>query len=137
MGDNKLTTKTYAEVWDLDVFFKGGSSSPELRTHLDTLKTKLESFEEQLSSFSVPESGSEAEKIVSIIDGIKQVAENLTQAGAVVGCYLAQDTTDSQAKLLQGEIGSIGARFSSSMLIVQQQLSKTADSVWAELMKSE
>ncbi len=137
MGDNKLTTKTYAEVWDLDVFFKGGSSSPELRAHLDTLKTKLESFEEQLSSFSVPQSGSEAEKIVSIIDGIKQVAENLTQAGAVVGCYLAQDTTDSQAKLLQGEIGSIGARFSSSMLIVQQQLSKTADSVWAELMKSE
>lgn len=137
MGDNKLTTKTYAEVWDLDVFFKGGSSSPELRAHLDILKTKLESFEEQLSSFSVPQSGSEAEKIVSIIDGIKQVAENLTQAGAVVGCYLAQDTTDSQAKLLQGEIGSIGARFSSSMLIVQQQLSKTADSVWAELMKSE
>lgn len=137
MGDKKLTTKTYAEVWDLDVFFKGGSSSPELRAHLDTLNTKLESFEEQLSSFSVPQSGSEGEKIVSIIEGIKQVAENLTQAGAVVGCYLAQDTTDSQAKLLQGEIGSIGARFSSSMLIVQQQLSKTANSVWAELMKSD
>jgi pepF/M3 family oligoendopeptidase len=137
MGDKKLTTKTYAEVWDLDVFFKGGSSSPELRSHLDTLKTKLESFEQQLSSFSVPQNGSEATVIVSIIDEIKQIAENLTQAGAVVGCYLAQDTTDSQAKLLQGEIGSIGARFSSSMLIIQQQLSKTNDAVWAELMQSD
>lgn len=131
-----MTTKTYSEVWDLDVFFKGGSSSPELRSHLDILKKELDVFENMLSGFAVPQSGSDAEKIAFIIDETKQVAENLTQAGAVVGCYLAQDTKDKKANLLQGEIGSIGARFSSSMLVIQQLLSKTEDTVWASLMDS-
>ena len=135
MGEMSLTTKTYAEVWDLDVFFKGGSSSPELREHLNALIVKLDSFEQTLSTFEVPKSESDADKIASIIEETKQVAENLSQAGAVVGCYLAQDTTDKHANLLQGEIGSLGARFSSSMLVVQQQLSRTEDNVWAKLMQ--
>ena len=135
MGEMRLTTKTYAEVWDLDVFFKGGSSSPELREHLNALNVKLDLFEQTLSTFEVPKNESDADKIVLIIEETKQVAENLSQAGAVVGCYLAQDTTDKQATLLQGEIGSLGARFSSSMLVVQQQLSRTEDSVWATLMQ--
>lgn len=135
MGEMRLTTKTYAEVWDLDVFFKGGSSSPELREHLNALNVKLDLFELTLSTFEVPKNESDADKIVSIIEETKQVAENLSQAGAVVGCYLAQDTTDKQANLLQGEIGSLGARFSSSMLVVQQQLSRTEDGVWATLMQ--
>ena len=130
-----MTTKTYAEVWDLDVFFKGGSSSPELRDHLEALKLKLDAFEKTLLGFNIPQSELDAANIAAIIEEIKQVAENLSQAGAVVGCYLAQDTTDKQAKLLQGEIGSLGARFSSSMLIVQQQLSKTESNVWKSLME--
>ncbi|MGE6489298.1 M3 family oligoendopeptidase [Paenisporosarcina sp. NPDC076898] len=132
-----MTTKTYSEVWDLDVFFKGGSSSPELREHLNALTEKLDAFEKTLSTFEVPTGDSDAAKISSIIEETKQVAENLSQAGAVVGCYLAQDTTDKQANLLQGEIGSLGARFSSSMLVVQQLLSKTEETVWTSLMKDE
>lgn len=131
-----MTTKTYAEVWDLDVFFKGGSSSPELRDHLEALTLKLDAFEKTLSGFNIPQSELDAAEIATIIAEIKQVAENLSQAGAVVGCYLAQDTTDKQAKLLQGEIGTLGARFSSSMLIVQQQLSKAETNVWKSLMEN-
>lgn len=137
MGEKILTTKTYSEVWDLDVFFKGGSSSPELREHLNALTAKLDAFEKTLSTFEVPTGESDAAKISSIIEETKQVAENLSQAGAVVGCYLAQDTTDKQANLLQGEIGSLGARFSSSMLVVQQQLSKTEETLWTSLMNDE
>lgn len=28
-----MTTNTYSEVWDLDVFFKGGSTSQEFESH--------------------------------------------------------------------------------------------------------
>jgi len=132
-----MKTKTYSEVWDLDVFFKGGSSSPELRSHLDSLHLKLDSFEKTLTTFDIPKSSADAEKIAFVISETKNVAENLSQAGAVVGCYLAQDTTDKKANMLQGEIGSIGARFSSSMLVIQQQLSKTEENVWTTLMDSE
>ncbi|WP_019412497.1 M3 family oligoendopeptidase [Paenisporosarcina sp. TG20] len=132
-----MTTKIYSEVWDLDVFFKGGSSSPELKEHLESLKRKLDLFELTLSKFDVPKNKSDASKIVSIIEETKQVAENLSQAGAVIGCFLAQDTTDKQANILQGEIGSHSARLSSSMLVLQQKLSKTTDEIWISLMEDE
>ena len=51
-----MTQKTYSEVWDLDVFFKGGSDSQELRTHLDNVKEKLNSLEETAFAFQVPTS---------------------------------------------------------------------------------
>jgi len=130
-----LTTKTYSEVWNLDVFFKGGSSSPELREHLNKLTVKLDAFQQRLSTFEAQQGELDANKIFSIIEGTKEIAENLSQAGAVIGCYLAQDSLDKQANILQGEMGSLSARFSSSMLIVQQQLSKTDDGVWSSLMK--
>ena len=36
-----MTQKVYSEVWDLDVFFKGGSESQELREHLDEVAKKM------------------------------------------------------------------------------------------------
>ena len=55
----------------------------------------------------------------------------MSQAGAVIGCFLAADTTDKKALQLQGETGSLGARFSTVMLKVQQMLAK-ADEEYME-----
>lgn len=127
----------YPITWDLDVFFEGGSESKELRNHLDQVKEKLKVFGEKLESFTTPASVQEASKIVSIIDELKDIATNLSQAGAVIGCFQAQDTTDKKASLLEGEIGSIYAKFSSLLLGIQQTISKTPDEVWAELIKTD
>ncbi|ALC87980.1 oligoendopeptidase [Bacillus sp. FJAT-22090] len=127
----------YPITWDLDVFFEGGSESKELRNHLDQVKEKLKVFGEKLESFTTPASVQEASKIVSIIDELKDIATNLSQAGAVIGCFQAQDTTDKKASLLEGEIGSIYAKFSSLLLGIQQTISKTPDEVWTELIKTD
>lgn len=127
----------YPITWDLDVFFEGGSESKELRNHLDQVKEKLKVFGERLESFTTPASVQEASKIVSIIDELKDIATNLSQAGAVIGCFQAQDTTDKKASLLEGEIGSIYAKFSSLLLGIQQTISKTPDEVWTELIKTD
>ncbi|WP_172373399.1 M3 family oligoendopeptidase [Sporosarcina jiandibaonis] len=127
----------YSEVWDLDVFYKGGSDSEELRTHLDDVDKLLNSLEKEAVEFSVPESVDAANDIINLIESIKNVALNLTQAGAVIGCFLAADTTDKKALLLQGETSTLGARFSTVMLKIQQTLSKSEDAVWKELMESD
>lgn len=127
----------YPITWDLDVFFEGGSESKELRNHLDQVKEKLKVFGEKLESFTTPTYVQEASKIVSIIDELKDIATNLSQAGAVIGCFQAQDTTDKKASLLEGEIGSIYAKFSSLLLGIQQTISKTPDEVWTELIKTD
>lgn len=132
-----MKQKTYSEVWDLDVFFKGGSGSTELRTHLDNVKVKLGSLEEAASAFEVPRSAGASKKVENLIELLKEVALNLSQAGAVIGCFLAADTTDKKALQLQGETGTLGARFSTIGLKIRQTLAKADEDTWNELMESD
>lgn len=132
-----MTQKTYSEVWDLDVFFKGGSGSTELRTHLDSVKEKLGSLEETASAFEVPQSAGASKEVVNLIESLKEVALDLSQAGAVIGCFLAADTTDKKALQLQGETGYLGARFSTIGLKIRQTLAKADEDTWNGLMESD
>ncbi|MEK4487166.1 M3 family oligoendopeptidase [Psychrobacillus sp. FSL H8-0484] len=132
-----MLEQAYPLVWDLDRFFKGGSSSPDLRTHLDEVKAKLAAFESKLQELSVPTSVKDVRQIEDTINEVKDIALNLSEGGAVIGCFLAQDTTDKQATLLQGEVGSMYAKFSSQMLVIQQVFSKTEETIWQELLQTE
>nr|WP_318616473.1 M3 family oligoendopeptidase [Sporosarcina sp. YIM B06819] len=132
-----LTQQTYSEVWDLDVFFEGGSESPQLRTHLDDVKEKLSSLEEAARAFQIPVSAVAANEVANLIDSIKDVALNMSQAGAVIGCFLAANTTDKKALILQGETTTLSARFSTVMLNIQQTLAKANEDIWQELMESD
>lgn len=126
----------YSEVWDLDVFFKGGSESIELRTHLDEVKKKIDALEKTSTSFEVPTARDASKEIADLIEQIKDSTLNMSQAGAVIGCFLAADTTDKKALILQGEVGSLRARFSTVMLKVQQTLAKVEENTWHDLMES-
>ena len=52
----------------------------------------------------------------------------------MIGCFLAADTTDKKALLLQGETGSLGARFSTIGLKIRQTLAKADEDTWNGLM---
>lgn len=127
----------YSEVWDLEVFFKGGSSSPKLREHLNLLKEKINHVETEVGNFTPPTTAEEAEKVSSLIEKIADVSKHLRQAAAVIGCYLAEDTTDKKALLLQGETSSLSAQFQTVGLMFQQTLAKVDGSVWEDLLASE
>ena len=136
-GETTVSQKNYSEVWDLDVFFKGGSSSPELRSHLDNVSKQIDSLEGEAKKFTVPTSVDAANEMANLIEQIKEVALNLRQSGAVIGCFLAANTTDKKALTLQGETGSLGARFSTVMLKIQQTLSTVDENIWTGLMESD
>lgn len=131
-----MNAETYSVVWDLDSFFVGGSSSTALRKYLDDVKNKLVAFEGELKSFSTPSSIQDVDKIVHTIDKLKDIAVNLSEGGAVIGCLLAQDTTDKQAALLEGEVGSLYAKMSSLTLTIQQMLGQTEETLWQDLLQT-
>ncbi|MFS0690316.1 M3 family oligoendopeptidase [Sporosarcina sp. 179-K 8C2 HS] len=131
------TTKTYSQVWDLDVFFKGGSDSEELRSHLDAVKEQLGDLENLAAAMQTPASVEEADQILHVIDEIKNTAKNLREAGAVIGCFLAANTKDKKALVLQAEVGSLGARFQTAILKIKQTVARTDETVWNELLETE
>jgi len=126
----------YSEKWDLEVFFKGGSSSPDLRIHLNNIVKKLSLLEEVAKIFDVLKSVELEAEIVDLIEEIKDVALNMSQVDAVIGCFISADTKDKTALLLEGETGELDARFSTAMLSIQRSLSLIDEPTWNGLMKS-
>ena len=45
-----MTATTYSEVWNLDVFFKGGSDSSELQEHLTQTENQIKHFETKVTT---------------------------------------------------------------------------------------
>lgn len=130
-----MTTKLYSEVWDLDVFFKGGSHSPELKEHLEKVKTQIASLENRIEAFSVP-TKEDAKEVHDLLESITATALNLREASAVVGCFVAANTKDKQALLLQSDVSTIQARFSTVRLKVEQTIAKTEEDVWGALLET-
>jgi len=129
------TNHTYSDVWDLDVFFQGGSESPEFRKHLDTLEKKKNDFAENALAFHPPQSASDADLVWKLIEEAKEVMLYLRQAGAFVSCLEAQNMHDRKADSLRGEVTSLSADFSSTFTKFQQQLSDCTEEIWDELLQ--
>lgn len=130
-------TVKFPEVWDLDVLFQGGSDSRELRLHMDQATPKLSEFEKTAQSFTAPASGEDAQNVANLLEEVKDVMQHLSQSGAFIGCLMAQDTEDKKAAILQSESSALNARFDASLQKIQQDLTKTEDAVWKELLVHE
>jgi pepF/M3 family oligoendopeptidase len=132
-----MTKVMYPEVWDLDVFFPGGSESPQLREHLDRLAPKIARFEETVKQFEVPQSTLDATRITDILEVIRDIRTEIGQARSFISCLLAQNTKDKHASLLQGEVSTLTANFSTALQKIQKDLTKTDDVVWQGLLETE
>src|SRR5690606_19365671 len=133
----KIMTVNYPEVWDLDTLFPGGSESQELRQHMDDASTKLSGFEESVQQFEVPSAKGDAQKVADLLEQMSLMMKHLSQSGAFIGCLMAQNTQDKKAAILDSESSSLSARFQNSFQKIQQDLAKTEESVWEELLNEE
>ncbi|TYR75768.1 M3 family oligoendopeptidase [Rossellomorea vietnamensis] len=128
---------TYSDVWDLDVFFEGGSSSPQLRNHLETLDKKKAEFAQKEKEFEAPKSTEDSVHVASLIEEAKEIMLYLRQAGAFIGCLEAQDMKDRKANSLRGELTTASADFQVSFNSFQQKLSETPENIWEELLQTD
>ncbi|MEG0384296.1 MAG: M3 family oligoendopeptidase [Solibacillus sp.] len=127
----------YPEVWDLDVFFPGGSASPELKQHIENLTPRFEQLTKKVTQFDVPQTIDAADEIVAILEEIKEAFMHVSQAGAVISCLTSQDTTDRDAVLLQGQLAGVAANFSPILESFNQKLGQIGQSVFEQLLATE
>ncbi|MBM7580948.1 M3 family oligoendopeptidase [Jeotgalibacillus terrae] len=132
-----MSTATYPETWDLDVFFKGGSESDELQQHLRTYEGKIEVFAKKVEQFNTPESSDSSYLVYQHIQEAKGIMMGISQAGAFASCLEAQDMNDTGAGVVRGKVTSMAAEFGSAFQAFQQKLAKTEDQVWDSLLEDE
>src|SRR5690606_6512254 len=124
------STNTYEQKWDLDVFFKGGSSSLEFQSFLEALQKELSEFSALVESFQVPTNVDEKEELIIILNAFQSTFKKLRQAGAFVSCLTAQDTTDRGALLLQGKTTQLSSELQSILTDFDQKLVAINQPVW-------
>ncbi|THE15381.1 M3 family oligoendopeptidase [Bacillus timonensis] len=129
-----VSTRTYEQKWDLDVFFEGGSSSPAFHAFLEALQKELTEFSALVDGFQVPSNVKDKEGLEHILEAFQSSFKKLRQAGAFVSCLTAQDTTDRGASLLQGKTTQLSSELQSILTAFDQKLIAIEQPVWDELL---
>lgn len=132
-----MTTSTYSEVWDLDVFFQGGSASEEFTNHLQQTKTIVEQFTTSVSNWAPQNTVDDHKQLEEIIKEFEAVTKKVRQAGAFVSCLQAQNTEDKKANDLRGKVTGLSAEFQTALTDLDQKLTSIGDDAWKEIIQTD
>ncbi|QFT89937.1 Oligoendopeptidase F, plasmid [Bacillus sp. THAF10] len=125
-----MTTKTYSETWDLDVFFQGGSKSEQFHTYLTEIQSDLQEFEKQIQAFT-------SDNLEEVLSSYENVVKKVVQSSAFIGCLLAQDVTDKEAAQLQGKIAQLHAKLQVQLGALDEKLVEIDEATWATLLQKD
>lgn len=129
-------TNTYSEVWDLEVFFKGGSESPEFASHLQSAQEAISSFKKDVGNWNPDNQVSEGSRLASLVEMFDGAARKVRQAGAFVSCLQAQDTEDKKAGQLRAAVTELSASLQTALTVFDQKLAGFSTDVWDGLVQS-
>ena len=132
-----MTNKMYADVWDLEVFFPGGSSSPEFTKHLEETGTKIEEFTKTVKEYAPSDGITDRKTVRNLIDMFEGTVQKIRQAGAFVSCLQAQNMHDKDADALRGKVTELSASFQNGLTIFDGKLSQYENDQWKLLLEDE
>lgn len=121
----------YNPTWDLDVFFPGGSRSPQFEAFLTGLAADMDRLQQEVRGF---DPGVPAERWAALLDALQDAGARLGQAGAFTFCLASQDTTDERARLLMVRVGELRAAYANLWTDLDRHLLAVPDEAWRELL---
>ncbi|WP_212973162.1 M3 family oligoendopeptidase [Bacillus sp. J14TS2] len=124
----------YEEIWDLDVFFEGGSESPQFAKHLQSLHSQLNQFKDRVEHWTIPTSNNDT-SLLELLATMQTVADNMGQAGAFVSCLQAQNLNDAKANELRGIVTTLRAQFETLLTVFDEKISMIEENIWLSLLK--
>ncbi|MGD6940918.1 M3 family oligoendopeptidase [Cytobacillus gottheilii] len=132
-----MTTKTYSEVWDLDVFFKGGSESEEFTAHLNETEEQIEQFKQSVQGWEPSNEASESSQLIELLKKFEETSKKIRQAGAFVSCLEAQNTEDKAANKHRATVTLLSAAFQSVLTGFDEKLTSFDQNVWEDILQTE
>ncbi|WP_066293171.1 M3 family oligoendopeptidase [Bacillus sp. FJAT-29937] len=132
-----MTAATYSTIWDLDVFFNGGSSSKAFVQHLHTTEEKIKEFGLQVHTWETTNSISDKTSLMNLIESFQIATKKLREAGAFVSCLQAQNTSDKKASEHRAKITQLSASFQNALTVFDEKLTSYDSTVWEELLQED
>lgn len=120
--------KDLSRTWDLESIFPGGSESLALKKHIEEVVRDIDGLAKRLPT------GDEPSQWQELIVLFQDIGARLHQAAAFIGCLDAQNTKDTGARLLSGQIRQISAALGSVLTEVEERMLAVDDASWAKLL---
>lgn len=131
-----MQSDTYSQTWDLDVFFKGGSSSEEFHKHVKNLRNELDLLESRIKELD-PESNHCGSQLKEVLDRLQSAKLLISQAVSFVSCLQAQNMADEKARDLHGSLLTLTSRFESAQTALDIAMAAIPDHTWDGLLGEE
>lgn len=128
----RLVFKDLKQTWELEVFFPGGSGSPQFAEYLDVLEADTKALSAEISTAI---SGVEAwaDRLVKV----QQLMNRFRQAGAFVSCLDAQNVHDRQSRVVGGRLRQIRAGFASIQTMNDSQILAIPEDQWKQILAAD
>ncbi|MGW6663106.1 M3 family oligoendopeptidase [Peribacillus sp. NPDC055009] len=125
----------YSLTWDLDIFFKGGSSSKEFLIFLDEINEEVKELDRLVSNIN-PKDNDEI-SLIEAFDLYKNTNMKSTQASAFIGCLEAQNAQDKKAGQLRIKQMKIVASLKMVLSRLDEKLIQLDDAVFNKILEKE
>lgn len=132
-----MTASTYSDVWNIDVFFKGGSNSTEFAHHLNVTKELIEHFQTKVNGWTPLNSAEDKVFLKEILSDFEKTGKKLRQAAAFVSCIQAQNTDDKKAYMLDTTVTNLSASFQVALGTLDNLLTSIDDEIWTQILTDE
>ncbi|ALC89861.1 oligoendopeptidase [Bacillus sp. FJAT-18017] len=132
-----MSVNTYSDVWDLDVFFPGGSASKEFEAHLTDTEGTINQFYSKVKSWQPSIVEKDADLLAVLISLFEEASKKIRQAGAFISCLKAQNTEDKKAYELQSKVTGLSASFQTALGALDGSLTGIAEEAWQKLMEDD
>lgn len=126
----------YADTWDLDAIFPGGTKSQELQEKLHNLKEEIKEYQTLILSWNVSENKS-AEQLKKILHKEESVEKGLGQARTFVQMWHDAYTNDEHANVVMGQIIDLLGEVETHSTIFTKKLVSISDEAWQTLLDDE
>ncbi|MBD3109539.1 M3 family oligoendopeptidase [Bacillus sp. AGMB 02131] len=128
---------TYSQVWDLDVFFEGGSDSASFAAYIKETENKIIELGQLISSWGVTSTQNDREQLASILALYAEARTKITQSSAFISCLEAQNVKDQGAKKWRAEITKLVASVQGAMSALDEKLVSIEAAFFEQLVKEE
>ncbi|MFJ8067813.1 M3 family oligoendopeptidase [Peribacillus sp. NPDC096447] len=125
----------YSLTWDLDIFFKGGSSSKEFLIFLDEINEEVKELDRLVSNINPK--GNDEISLIEAFDLFKNTNMKSTQANAFIGCLEAQNAQDKKAGQLRIKQMKIVASLKMVLSRLDEKLIQLDDAFFKKILEKE
>ncbi|MCM3166311.1 M3 family oligoendopeptidase [Peribacillus frigoritolerans] len=125
----------YSMTWDLDIFFKGGSSSNEFLTFLDEINEEVKELDRLVSHINAE--GNDESSLIQAFDLYKNTNMKSSQASAFIGCLEAQNAQDKKAGQLRIKQMKIVASLKMVLSKLDEKLIQHDDAFFEKILEKE